>query len=338
MSFLKQVLSLFSSKKEIIIVPYRGYANKDKLFLKGRVLKNKGISPDPANSTLSNLLNTYKRFETDEVGCIQVKVKINNQYFERTTDSEGYFMIDERWTAPPTQQDDQWIDTKVQINEALPSDTLTETGLGEVIFTKGNSNYGVISDIDDTILQSHVTSRLKWRLFYVTMFKSAFERRPMTGVTRLFRAMAKGSDGRQANPIFYVSNSPWNIYDLIVRFLEIQHLPKGPVLLRDYGIKPAGHFRDHKAESIRHILRTYPHLEFILLGDSGEKDADIYIRMVAEFPTQIKAIYIRKVKADKNARRVAKLIKQHPEVNALLAESSDDMIAHAQQHGFILSY
>ena len=79
-------------------------------------------------------------------------------------------------------------------------------------------------------------------------------------------------------------------------FMDINNLPKGPILLRDFGTRNDNDqilsYQDHKYNEIVNILRTYPNMPFILIGDSGEKDADIYQRVAHLFPNRIKAIYI----------------------------------------------
>ena len=335
MSLLKQIVSFFGAKDETLIVPYIGYASDKKIFLKGRVLKNKGISTNPSNSKLRNLINTYKRFETDEIGCIDINVLVNGQQFDLTTDEEGYFWIDGEWDAPPLDQSGIWLKTQFNITNKDRGNKDGVTAIGEIHYSTGNFEYGIISDIDDTVLLSHVTSRLKWKMLYLTLFKDAFGRKPVLGIVRFLTTLVKGSDGQQSNPIFYVSHSPWNLYDSIIQFLDIQNLPKGPVLLRDYGLRPSGAFGDHKEETIRHILTTYPNKQFILLGDSGEKDADYYLQIAQEFPNRIKAIYIRKIRDGRNASRINELIAQHADVDILLSDTSEKFIKHAREIGLI---
>ena len=69
------------------------------------------------------------------------------------------------------------------------------------------------------------------------------------------------------NPFFYTSKSPWNLYAPLVEYLEVQQLPLGPLLLRDFGLRPE---KERKRKAIEEILATYPKLKFILSGDSGE--------------------------------------------------------------------
>jgi phosphatidate phosphatase APP1 len=91
----------------------------------------------------------------------------------------------------------------------------------------------------------------------------------------------------------------------------------------------------HKQHEIRNILKTYPHLQFILIGDSGEHDADIYMEVAEEYPGRIKAIYLRSVRHKKKMMRIQGLFESFRTVPALLVENSEQALAHARQAGFI---
>jgi len=173
-------------------------------------------------------------------------------------------------------------------------------------------------------------------MLYTTFFKNAAQRLPMEGMVEMLQRFSRGSDGKRQNPVFYVSHSPWNIYDLLSEFLDLQQFPKGPILLRDYGFKPSGDFRNHKITSIGQILTTYPDLPFILLGDSADEDADFYLEVAKAFPNRIKAIYIRQTRNTRNARRISKLIENHTAVNAVIIHSSDDILYHAGELGLLV--
>ncbi len=83
------------------------------------------------------------------------------------------------------------------------------------------------------------------------------------------------------------------------------------------------------------ILKTYPEMSFILIGDSGEHDADIYIELAESFPERIKAIYLRSVKHKKKMLRIKGLFSNYDITPALLVEDSKEAIKHAKSHGFI---
>jgi len=325
----------FDSKDPLIIIPYRGYANSKRIYMKGRVLEDENIFKGKTDSQIQNIINSFKRLETDEVPNANVRITCAKQSFERQTDEEGYFVLDSKWKAPAKKSTNDWLDVKVEL--LFPTKTTNKriTAKGEIYLPSKNADYGIITDIDDTILQTHVTSLFKLRMLYTTMFHNAHQRLPLEGMVTLFKKFVNGQNGKRENPIFYLSHSPWNIYDLLDEFLRIQNFPKGPLLLRDFGISPSGEYSNHKISSIASILKSYPKLPFILLGDSAEKDTDFYIEAAKNFPNQIKAIYIRQTRNTKNARRIKKIIQKNTDVPAVLIHSSKEIQEHGLKHGFL---
>jgi phosphatidate phosphatase APP1 len=138
-----------------------------------------------------------------------------------------------------------------------------------------------------------------------------------------------------------VSSSPWNLYDVIDGFLEAQRIPTGPVLLRDWdlGRLSERHAR-HKGTVIREIFDTYPELPFLLVGDSGQEDPEIYTELVRERPGRIRAVYIRNVSAQaERTDRIRALAREVAEAGSALVLADDTLAAarHAAMHGWIAS-
>jgi len=330
---ISRFVEKFDSEDPIIIIPYRGYANAKRIYLKGRVLEDENIFKGKTDSQIQNIINSVRRFETDEIPNADVRITCANQTFECQTDEEGFFILDSKWKAPGKKTTNNRLDVKVELLYPTKLNSKKVKAKGEIYMPSKNADYGIITDIDDTILQTHVTSLFKLKMLYATIFKNAHQRLPMEGMVKLFKKFVKGENGKRENPIFYLSHSPWNIYDLLEEFLTIQKFPRGPLLLRDYGATPSGAFSNHKNSSISHILKTYPKLPFILLGDSADEDADFYIEIAKRFPKQIKAIYIRQTRNTKNARRIKKLIQKNTDVPAILVHSSDDIKSHGLENG-----
>jgi phosphatidate phosphatase APP1 len=90
-----------------------------------------------------------------------------------------------------------------------------------------------------------------------------------------------------------------------VAFLRHREFPMGSVLLRDLLGTPAG--REQKVDRVREILDVHPQLPFVLVGDSGEKDPEIYADIVRAYPGRILAVYIREVRLDPGDGRVEKV-------------------------------
>lgn len=332
--YLGQLTEWTDSDDQLIIMPYRGYANSKRFFLKGRVLENEGLFEGKTESEIRNIIDTLKRFETDELPDAKVLLKIGEQQFEATTDEEGYFVFDEAWDIPITENL-SWIEAELSLPNYKNHENEPIRATGMISLPGSNVEYGVITDVDDTVLQTHVTSRFRLKMLYATFMQNADQRLPMEGVVELFKSFVKGKNKQRTNPIFYVSSSPWNLYDLLTEFMDLKELPKGPVMLRDYGIRPSGSFSTHKIDTISHILKTYPDLPFIMLGDTAHRDADFYIELAQKFPNQIKAVYIRQTRDTKNARRIVKLIEAQTHVDAVLIHSSDEITAHAKAIGLL---
>jgi len=201
------------------------------------------------------------------------------------------------------------------------------------------ATFGVVSDMDDTVLQSEVTSFL--RAARMVLLENALTRLPFPGVAAFYRALDRGATGAEANPIFYVSSSPWNLYDVIDGFLEAQRIPTGPLLLRDWDLGKLNerHTR-HKGVVIREIFDTYPELPFLLVGDSGQEDPEIYTELVRERPGRVKAVYIRNVSTNpERSQRIQALAREVAEAGSTLVLADDTLAVarHAAMHGWIAS-
>jgi phosphatidate phosphatase APP1 len=158
----------------------------------------------------------------------------------------------------------------------------------------------------------------------------------------LYDAFAQGPEGTGAprNPIFYVSNGPWNLYDLLEEFLELNGLPPGPLFLRDWGpLTLKDRHSRHKISTIRTLFDTYPELPFVLVGDSGEEDPEVYSRVVREHPGRVRAIYIRDVsvgaKRDAEVRAISRKLQSETGVEMVLAPDSGSAAEHAATLGLV---
>jgi phosphatidate phosphatase APP1 len=149
--------------------------------------------------------------------------------------------------------------------------------------------------------------------------------------------------GNGKNPFFYVSSSDWNLFDLIRDFLNYREIPAGPLLLKDLHVdlrniwKSGGGSHQHKLEKINMLLELYPGMKFILIGDSGQHDPELYAEIIESHPGRIKAVYIREIKKIKDQR--SKLLKAKindpaaPDIT--FVQNTEQAIQHARNHGII---
>ena len=327
-------------KDPLQIITFQSYGNKDRFYLRGRALEDESINLED-KGWFKLFMNAFKRFETDEIRFVELNLKLpNDKVLKVTTDEHGYFKCEE--DIPDLQSmcnEEGWLLLTAAYNDVdIQRSIINDNRFpAEMLIPSETSEFGVISDIDDTILHTGVVSRLKWRVIYNTIFQGAFRRAPLEGAAEFYHMLHRGKSGENANPIFYVSHSPWNMYRYLEYFLKKNNFPKGPILLRGMNTL----FNRKKAEKpqkqmeIMHILKTYPELNFILIGDSGEHDADIYIEIAETHPDRIKAIYLRSVKHKKRMMRVEGLFKSYKLTPVLLVESSEQAIEHARANNFI---
>ena len=333
-------MSIFK-KDKLQILGFQGYGTSNKLYVRGRALEDEAI--DLQEKGFFRLLqNTWKRFETDEIKHTAIMVTLPDAAtYIATTDKDGYFLIKEAVGQLATMANAEgWVNLELSYLDAnLKKEVLRQNRFpSEMLIPNSAANYGVISDIDDTILHTGVVSSLKWRVLVNTVFKRATKRFAIEGTASFYHMLHRGKTGIAANPIFYVSHSPWNLYRYLELFLKTNGFPKGPILLRSMASFRAKNRKSpapQKQHEIVNILEMYPELSFVLIGDSGEKDGAIYIEIAKRYPNQVKAIYLRSVKDKKRMARVTKLFTDFKQVPFLLVTETKDAIIHAQEHGFI---
>jgi len=255
-------------------------------------------------------------------------VTYNNQTYTGLTNKDGSFTIIVTPAELVIPDESEWITVQVTLvatGEILPAEVLVEG--------RGNT-YGIISDIDDTILVSNVSKTS--RLLYTTITKNAFRRTIFAGTADLYNALVKGSDGESSNPIMYISSSHWNLYFFLKELFMKNNVPKGPLVLQNYislftTVKNRNNHA-HKKSAIETMLATYPTLPFILVGDDGEHDVAIYTAVATQFPGRITAILIRKGNySDKN--NIEHIV---PGIKIYSAHTSKELLLYAKQEGLII--
>lgn len=340
---LRKLAGRYKLIDQILITPYRSYGTHSHLYIMGRVLDNEPLKITKDANIFKTIKTTYKQFDTFEIPEAQIDLSLPGKMQASTeTDEEGYFLFDDIIEEDLAEYADEegWLNYDVYYKGPLGKKTelLEDPFKGDFLIPHSEAEYGVISDIDDTILHTGVTSFLKLRLLKNSLLTNAYNRIPLKGAAEFYQKLHEGRNGRPNNPIFYLSNSPWNLYEYLKLFLDHNAFPKGPILLRNFrtpfdgSLKPE---KPHKQKEITNILQTYPDLNFILIGDSGEHDASIYTEIASQFPERIHAIYLRSVKHKKQMNRVRSIIDNFETTPLLMVETSQEAVEHAKEHGFI---
>lgn len=334
---IKKLLGLYTVEK-ILIVPYRSYGTNLHLYIKGRVLDNEPLQITARQSFFNTVADAYRQFDTHEINGVVLQLTIGNAIMETVTDADGYFLFDTTLPSDVAHYADAegWVYFNLNVlNKTAPAKEIFK---GEFLIPEARADYGVISDIDDTILDTGVTSFLKWKVIRNSFFVNAYRRMPLEGAAGFYRLLHGGIKGKEKNPVFYLSNSPWNLYQYLKLFLDHNKFPKGPVLLRSFSSifqRLTVKEKPHKQKEIINILETYPKLNFILIGDSGEHDASIYTDIAAQYPDRILCIYLRSVKHEGRMRHVKSIVDNFRTTPVLLVETSKAAEDHARASGFI---
>lgn len=310
----------------VIISPFRGFGRQGELFVRGRVLLAKSITRVRESEPLwRNLLNTYRRFASAEVSGARVVATHRDSVVETISDDEGFFQV--RLQPQLDEATALWRDVELDLPDLAASAT------AHVLVPDPRITHGIISDIDDTILQTNATSLIG---MVRSVVRNAAARLPFEGVADLYRALHRGR-----HPIFYVSSSPWNLYELLHDFMDLHGIPHGPMFLQDWGIEEDVFFMaehaQHKLAQIRQIIEYYPGMRFVLIGDSGQHDPEIYLDVIRAHPGRIAAAFIRDVTQDLRDKAVAAIIGESNAagVEMLYVRDSAEALEHARRLGLV---
>ena len=324
---------------ELELVTHRGYGTPHRLHLQARVLEARGVTPGTVTDPWwRNVEAAYRRFVSLEIPGAVVHATVDGQTVEAHTDIEGYVQFELNNPRPSAYG---WRQVEVDLLAPLAPGQQSCTATGAVLVPDPRAEFGVISDVDDTVLHTGLTERAG--MLRTTLLHNASTRLPFAGVAAFYRALHEGS-GAVTRPIFYVSGSPWNLYDMIEKFLVAQGIPPGPLFLKDWGIDEHKFIREdtkrYKGERIDMLLRTYPDLDFVLIGDSGQEDPEIYADVIERWPKRINAVYIRDVTRDPlrdSAVRELFETLAHHDVPAVPGDTTLAAADHAASRGFIES-
>lgn len=315
---------------------FRSIGTSRLFHLRGRVLEKKGTSGTTEKSSLwQNIVDTLHRFESDEIPGARLRARFQERQWETTTDSEGYFTLDLDLAEPV---EPGWHEVELELVESVgrPDQRFVRE---EVLVPSPEAAFGVISDLDDTVIETKSTEHLEQ--IAILFGQSARDRVVFPGVAAFYRALVQGQDGRGNHPIFYVSRSGWNLNDLFEEFMEVNEIPPGPIFLRDLRIvekeSPTFDAKNPKLTNIELLLRTYPELPFVLIGDSGMHDPELYEEIARKHPGRVRAVYIRDVspaERDREVREIADRLRAQG-VAMLRMETVLDAAEHAGREGLI---
>lgn len=308
------------------IETYIGHGSAEGVLVRGRVLDEPPRSEAvEGEGVVAAARRSLRDFVTDELPGVPLRVRVAGAVVEVVTDADGYFLA--RLHPDADQMASPSTLGTVELGGEYRGMTHPCTTAVEVRVPRPDARFAILSDVDDTILQTGV--QRAGQMIRQTIAGSALTRMPFPGTPDLYRDLAAG-----VNPVFYVSSSPWNLHAFVLAFLRHRGFPVGPVLLRDLLGTPAG--REDKSGRIHEILDLHHRMPFVLVGDSAERDPEIYADIVRTYPGRILAVYIREVRLDPGDGRVERVSGAWThDVPFVLAADSDAVRRHATELGLL---
>lgn len=268
------------------VVAHTGYGSSEFVRVMARVV----LVPSWSRSQLGRATKEFvkrrgwRSFMT--MACVRVPatITIGDRTVPVTSDRGGY--LDHRITRH--ELDAGWRTVTVRTAQSTPVEC-------PVLIVDDDARYGLVSDIDDTVLTTWLPRPMiaAWNSFV----RDESNRQSIPGMARLYRRFL---DAHPGAPLVYLSTGAWNTFEFLQRFLRRHAYPKGPLLLTDWGPTNTGWFRsgmEHKRTALLRLAAEFPRITWLLVGDDGQHDPEIYAEFARSHPTHVAAVAIRQLSA-----------------------------------------
>lgn len=298
------------------VQPYFGHRSKSRLVLSARALRVSDADFGEQNG-IAAIGTMLGQFISLEVEGVRVTLTVNGPdgpllVEQAVSDREGFVHFDVElapaWDLPAHPE---W--------EIVQLGWDTAGGVQQVeayVLAPGNDHkLAVISDIDDTIIETGITGGIgsvakNWKRVFAQM---PGHRTIVPGADTFYGELGDGGDPTGENrakahmpatkrPFFYVSSSPWNLFSYLVASQRMRNLPLGPIKLRDWGLDRETFGKSshgsHKTDAIADILEMYPDMRFALIGDDTQGDLPAFAHVIEQFDGQVAAVFLRTVSSE----------------------------------------
>jgi phosphatidate phosphatase APP1 len=263
--------------------------------LRGRLLQSFASRLEATESEVSSRLfqERAKYFLVDNERGKEIALSIGGERFvfgpsEANGHLQGVFTLDDAVVSKLRVQDPH---RGISFIQAVV-DTASDRGaLSPVQISLLDANgISVVSDLDDTIKISEVSSKR-------ALIKNTFlgEYAPVPGMSEIYRKWSSPSVS-----FHYVTASPWQLYPSMIDFFDRQGFPHGTISMKVFRWKDSSFFDlfasndGYKRPLVEEFLSVLPKRAFYFVGDSGEKDIELYCGLAKAYPEQVKGIFIRK--------------------------------------------
>lgn len=270
---------------EPVIVPTSGYGTTSWVRILGRALYKtdlfentfKILNPEDPNS--SDPVRGWRSFTSIAIPNAPITITIAGVSHQVRADQGGVIDVKLEQSLPPGSH---------PVALSTPGSQPAQTS---VYIISPDQNVGIICDIDDTIMHTALPRPFvaAWNSFVL----NEHARSATPGMNILLHRL---KEAHPQAPIIYLSTGAWNITPTLRRFLHRHGYPKGTYLLTDWGPTPDRWFRSgtqHKIQALKRLAEELPHIQWILIGDDGQGDPEIYQGFAQRYPANTQAILIR---------------------------------------------
>ena len=260
-----------------VITAYTGYGAPGWCRVMARVVLTR-VSATPKRR---EKVRGWRSFTNSPVNHAAVTIQIGDQVHETHSDRSGY--VDARVSGDLKPG---WTTVRLSTEGAEPVEA-------PVRVVDPGVRFGVISDIDDTVMVTALPRPLlaAWNTFVL----DEHARNAVPGMAVLYERLVTANPGL---PVFYLSTGAWNVAPTLTRFLSRHLYPAGPLLLTDWGPTTDRWFRsgqEHKRSTLRRLAAEFPDIRWLLIGDDGQHDQEIYSEFATAHPDNVAAVAIRRL-------------------------------------------
>ncbi|WP_277246445.1 App1 family protein [Micrococcus terreus] len=253
-----------------------------------RVLSRVVMAPDEAFENGRRLAKVvedgvrgWRNFVSPPVPYAEVEVHVGEQTFTVRADRGG--VVDAR---VEVAMEPGWQTIQLAAADG-------EVSTSDIFIVRDDVTTGLVSDIDDTVVVTALPRPLlaAWNSFVL----DEHARTPTPGMAVLLHRVLESSPG---SPVIYLSTGAWNVAQTLSRFLSRNLYPFGPLLLTAWGPTEDRWFRsgmEHKVTQLERLAQDFPHMKWLLVGDDGQHDPEIYADFARRHPDKVRAIVIRQL-------------------------------------------
>jgi phosphatidate phosphatase APP1 len=272
-----------------LIIPFAGYGDPTWSRVLCRVLLQKPVPvasvpptrADRRRAKRRDRLRGWRNFVSVPLANAMVSITIDGSTTQVRADRGG--VVD---TVIPVSLDPGWHVSTIETPGAVAVEAPTQIISPDVRF-------GVVSDVDDTVMVTALPRPFlaAWNTFVL----DEHARIPTPGMAVLMERVITRNPG---SPVIYLSTGAWNVAPTLTRFLSRNLYPAGALLLTDWGPTHDRWFRngqEHKRDNLRRLAEEFPNISWLLIGDDGQHDEDVYREFSIERPGHVAVVAIRQL-------------------------------------------